>query len=375
MMATDKLGLYVHIPYCKRKCNYCDFCSFPTGNDGVPNAYVDRLVDEILAYKSSTRRILSTVYFGGGTPSLLSSEQMERIMNVISESFIVTPDAELTFEANPGTLSAEKANSYRKLGFNRVSLGLQSIHKIEMEKLGRIHNYESFLQSYRALRSAGFNNINVDLMYGIPYQNMDSFEKTLRCVAALSPEHISCYGLIVECGTPFYDEQDSLPLPDQDIECDMYYAASKILKEYGYSHYEISNYSRPGFESQHNLLYWNFDEYIGVGASAHSYYQGQRSSNTCNMDSYISASGIKHEEEITPDSEDKRYEFAMLKLRLKDGFSLSEYEERFGTSFLKDKEEVIEKFVDLGLLDVSNGMIRLTEEGFYVSNTILVEIL
>lgn len=374
-MATDKLGLYVHIPYCVRKCNYCDFCSFPNSDGDVPEEYLDRLIDEIYSYKAQSRYRLSTIYFGGGTPSLLSPGQMGRIMQTVNDVFDISSSAEVTMEANPGTLDEEKASEYRKLGFNRISIGLQSIHDIEMKKLGRIHNFDEFLTSYNILRTAGFNNINVDLMYGIPHQTLDSFSKTLDTVVRLSPDHISCYGLIVEAGTPFYDERDTLPVPSSDTECDMYYMAAKKLYESGYSHYEISNYSKPGFESKHNMLYWNTDEYIGVGLSAHSYFKGKRSCNTSDIGVYLRQSGICHIEEVVPDNEDKRYEYAMLNLRLKEGFSLSEYQNLFGISFTEGKGDILSRFSDLGLIDVEDDRIRLTEKGFYVSNAILVEIL
>ena len=373
-MTTDKLGLYVHIPYCVRKCNYCDFCSLSNGRAEVPDIYVDALCKEISSYKEQGKRRLDTIYFGGGTPSLLSVSKMQRIVDTIRDTFEISESAEITFEANPGTITPEKAQGYKSLGFNRVSMGLQSIHEKEMKKLGRIHNYQDFISSFNLLREAGFDNINVDLMYGIPYQTKDSFTQTLMAVTALSPEHISAYGLILEEGTPLFCEKDNLPFPTTDEECDMYDLACQTLREAGYEHYEISNYARAGKRSRHNMLYWNLADYIGVGAAAHSYFDGVRYYNTDNVDEYISdmlGNSLCHSEcEV-----DLAFEYVMLKLRLSDGFLLSEYEEKFGTPFLKGKEETIDKFIKAGLLTLDGGRLRLTERGFYLSNSILVEII
>lgn len=374
-MQTDKLGLYIHIPYCKRKCNYCDFCSFPTNKGEVSDEYIDRLIEEILLYKSSPKKYLTTVYFGGGTPSLLTPIQMERIMRSICETFEFSSGIEISMEANPGTLTEEKATAYKALGVNRISLGLQSIHEKEMKRLGRIHDFEDFLKSYSALRNVGFDNINIDLMYGIPHQTKESFRETLAAVISLLPEHISCYGLILEDGTPFSRELDDLELPSSDHECDMYYMASEMLREAGYLHYEISNYARLGYESKHNMLYWNTDEYIGVGLAAHSYIDGVRYANTSDLASYLNTSVRNASEKTVLSNEDMRYEYAMLKLRLSDGFLLSDYQQRFGISFLGGKEDVIDRLVRADLIGLKNGRIFLTEKGFYVSNSILVEIL
>ena len=372
-MTTDRLGIYVHIPYCVRKCNYCDFCSLPKGKSGVPDEYVARVCDEIFSYVGREDRAVDTVYFGGGTPSLLTPEQMGRIVNTIQTTFRISPVAEMTFEANPGTLTREKAEAFYGLGFNRVSVGLQSIHENEMKKLGRIHTYGDFLSSYKMLREVGFSNISVDLMYGIPYQTKESFAETVKSVIALSPEHISCYGLMIEEGTPFYDERDSLPIPSLDDECDMYDIAGRLLSDVGYEHYEISNYAKSGYRSRHNSLYWNLGDYIGFGAAAHSFYNGIRYYNPDDVNEYISS-----EAEVNRSQEsdtDIAYEYAMLKLRTKDGFPLSEYESRFGVSFTAGKESILDRLKREGLITLSDGVIALTERGFYLSNSILVEIL
>ena len=371
-MTTDSLGLYVHIPYCVRKCNYCDFCSLPNGRGEIPEEYTEALIREIASYRGKEERALDTVYFGGGTPSLLSPEKLGKIMNAVRSSFKISPAAELTFEANPGTVTPEKARAFKSEGFNRVSLGLQSIHENEMKKLGRIHNFEDFLSTFSTLREAGFDNINVDLMYGIPYQTKESFEKTVRTLISLSPEHISAYGLIVEEGTQFFSEIDSLPVPSLDDECDMYYSCADILASAGYEHYEISNYARPGYRSRHNSIYWNSSEYIGVGAAAHSYFCGRRFFNTDDVQEYVLGTAPEY---VPNEDVDASYEYAMLKLRLKDGFLLSDYEARFGKSFTEEKEDILTRLAAEGLLTLSDGRIALTEKGFYLSNSILVEIL
>ncbi len=373
-MATDITGLYVHIPYCKRKCNYCDFCSLPSTDGDVPNEYIDALTSEIRSYKREDKIRLSTVYFGGGTPSLLSPSDMARIVFAIRESFDLSEVSEFTFEANPGTLTSQKALAYKLLGFNRVSMGLQSIHENEMKILGRIHNFGNFQASFNILRDAGFENINVDLMYGIPEQTLDSFKATLDTVCAMSPEHISAYGLIVEEGTPLHGSIRRLPLPTQDEECDMYELCCDTLRSNGYSHYEISNYARQGFESKHNLIYWHTDAYIGVGASAHSYFGGCRYSNTDSVDEYIY--GVRRAVQPLPlTASERKYEYVMLGMRLAEGISTSDYKSRFGETFAEDKREYLNMLERIGLAEFTDGRFRLTERGLYLSNSILAEIL
>ena len=370
-MTTDRLGLYVHIPYCVRKCNYCDFCSLPNGRGGVPTEYIEALIKEILSYKDKEIGAIDTVYFGGGTPSLLSPSEIQKIMDAVREVFDISENAEITFEANPGTLTRDKAVAFKSCGFNRVSLGLQSIHEKEMKKLGRIHNYQDFLTTFSLLREVGFANISVDLMYGIPYQTKESFAESVRALVSLSPEHISAYGLMVEEGTPFYNDS-ALELPTLDEECDMYDLGRTILADAGYEHYEISNYARAGYRSRHNSLYWHLGEYVGIGAAAHSFFGGKRFFNTDNVDEYILGSAAI---EIEDGDVDLSYEYAMLALRLKEGFSLSEYRERFDRSFTDGKEDILGRLEEEGLITLSGGRIALTERGFYLSNSILVEIL
>ena len=374
-MITDPIGLYIHIPYCVRKCHYCDFCSLPIGADAVPDFYIERLIDELSSYAEHGKIPVSTVYLGGGTPSLLTPEQMGKITSAAKYHFEFAENIEFTIEANPGTVTEDKLKEYRTLGVNRISLGLQSVHDTELSSLGRIHNFDEFLSSYNTARRCGFDNVSVDLMYGLPGQTLTSFTETLRSVIDLAPEHISVYGLILEEGTRFWQIKDRLPLPNEGTECDMYYLAAGLLREAGYSHYEISNYAKPGFESKHNLKYWRAESYIGVGASAASYFLGKRYVNTHSVGAYISGKGLQYGTEEIPDRAGLMFEYAMMRLRLAEGISFSEYKSRFDTDFLLGKKAIVNKLADCGLVSLSNDRLSLTERGFYVSNAILTEIL
>ena len=372
-MRTDSIGLYVHVPFCVKKCNYCDFCSYPIESIGSRDAYIESLCREIEAYKGQEIRA-NTLFFGGGTPSLLTPEQFDKIVRSIKESFTFDKNIEFTVEANPVTLNCDNLSAYIAGGVNRISIGLQSVHNNELKILGRIHSYEDFLASYRLVRDFGINNVNVDIMYGLPEQTVESFSDTLRTISALSPEHISVYGLILEEGTPFYNFKGTLTFPSEDEECDMYYTAASMLRELGYSHYEISNYSKSGYESRHNLNYWRDGEYLGFGVAAYSYYNGMRFGNCSDINEYLrSDSSVAYSERI--DEVARRYEYAMLALRLSEGICLSDYRDKFGIDFLKGREMKISELERLGYLVVDVDRLYLTEKGFYVSNLILSELL
>ena len=314
-------------------------------------------------------------FFGGGTPSLLSGEEFLEIVSHIRSAFSLADDVEFTIESNPKTITAENLEEYIKAGVNRISIGLQSVNENELSSLGRVHNYSEFLESYNLARKMGVKNINVDLMYGIPEQTKKSFLETLQKVTALSPEHISVYGLILEEGTPLYKNAASYKMPSEDEECDMYYLAADYLRKAGYSHYEISNYAKPGYECKHNLKYWNCDEYIGVGLSAYSYFDGKRYGNTADRHAYLLGGGgiTIYDEPVT--DETLAYEYVMLGLRLAEGFSLRDYKERFKSDFLCGREEIIKRFIDCGYLLVEGGRIFLTDRGLYVSNSIINELI
>ncbi len=373
-METKPIGIYVHIPFCKRKCNYCDFCSVSADVDKIKR-YVDALCFEIESFSENKSIPVDTVFFGGGTPSLISSDMFVKIMDSLKKSFNILPSAEITAEVNPGTVNEEKAKALLGSGVNRVSIGLQSIHENELKILGRIHTFDEFLNCVRVFKSAGLDNFSVDLMYGIPEQTPASFEKTLGRVISLQPRHISAYGLIIEEGTPFFAQRDSLSLPSEDEEREMYFLADKMLSLAGYSHYEISNYAKDGFESRHNLKYWHNEEYVGFGISAHSYYGGKRFYNTCDFDEYFTQDSAKYRKAENDACGIDPFEYAMLALRLSEGLSLSEYKELFGKCFTEGKEKRIDELSALGLLKNEGGRIALTSDGFYVSNTILSELL
>ncbi len=374
-MRADALGLYVHIPICLKKCNYCDFCSFAALSDAVRKGYIRRLAEEISGYKREPKILLDTVFFGGGTPSLLSPLEFECIYSAITDSFDICDGAEITLECNPKTLTQEKLMAYKSSGVNRISIGLQSIHENELKILGRIHNFEDFKAAYRMVSESGITNINIDVMYGIPEQTKESFEKTLSSVLDFNPSHISAYGLILEEGTSLWNLRDSLSFPSEDDECDMYALACRMLSERGYLHYEISNYARSGSESRHNLKYWKNREFIGVGVSAYSYFDGKRFGNTRELSEYMSENSAEYISEEAVDINDSAYNHIMLGLRLKEGISLSEYRTLYGEDFLSGREAKIRSFVGLGYMKIEDGRLHLTEKGFYVSNTILTELI
>ena len=357
-MTTDNVGVYLHIPYCIRRCNYCDFCSSSSPDGAVPDAYVDRLVREINEYSSFGKIGASSVYFGGGTPSLLTPIQLERIVSALKQVFDFKINTEFTIEANPGTVTIATLREFRKIGVNRLSFGVQTLVDGELSALGRIHNSASAKQSFKMARDAGFDNVSIDLMYGIPHQTRESFLYTLSEAASLSPEHISVYGLIVEEGTPFYARRDTLPIPSA-----------------GDSHYEISNYARDGKYSQHNLKYWHLDEYVGIGASAASYFRGRRYQNSHDIGEYMKGGKIKFHSAEEEAIDDEKFSYAMMNLRLREGLSLEKYRARFGEDFLSSRGEYVEKLSEHFLIELNGDALRLTDRGFYVSNTILSDLL
>ena len=375
-MTSKTLGLYVHIPFCLQKCLYCDFCSFADTTAALRSSYVDCLCAEICA--ASTRAqgyTVDTVYIGGGTPTVLDSEQLSQIAAALRESYHLAAGFEFTVEANPKTVTPEKINALCEMGVNRLSLGLQSIHENEQKALGRVHNYEDFLESYRMAREGGIDNISVDLMYAIPHQSCDSLRASIDAVLALRPEHVSAYSLILEEGTPFYRMQDVLPLPSEQSELRMHRLLCERMRESGYEHYEISNFARDGRYSRHNLRYWNLSPYLGFGLGAHSYFEGERFFVPRSMDAYLTHGGVYYECERTPDENEDAYEYAMLRLRLFRGLSLSDYRARFDTDFLDGRERVVSRLVAGGLAVLEEDRFALTEEGMLVSLSVLGELL
>ncbi len=374
-MTTDMRGLYIHIPFCIKKCNYCDFCSFPDIPDIKRKEYLSKLEAEISSYKRKEKIKLETVFFGGGTPTLLNEDEILSLGDAIRQSFDIDHVVEFTVEANPKTLTAEKIEAFKRIGANRFSIGLQSIHDREQKLLGRVHDLRDFVESYELLISHGINNLNVDLMYGIPEQTKTSFLESLSFVISLNIAHVSVYGLMLEEGTPFFERQRELLLPHEDAEAEMYYSAAECLKKAGYRHYEISNYAKPEFESKHNLKYWRDEEYIGVGIAAYSYFENVRYGNTDKLEEYLSDDFSERRKSEIIDESEREYEYSMLRLRLADGIKLSDYKKAFGRDFLCGREKTVENYRSLGLLQIDNDKVFLTDKGFYLSNTILSELL
>lgn len=366
--------LYIHIPFCVRKCAYCDFLSAP-GSEEAKASYTEALLREIEAVKTEKREV-SSIFVGGGTPSALSPSLMGDIFEKIHESFSVAQDAEITIEANPGTLSKEKLFLYKNAGINRLSLGLQSPEAAELKSLGRIHTYEEFLESFYLAREAGFQNINVDLMCALPDQTYEGWIRNLRTVAALHPEHISAYSLIIEEGTPFAKRK--LNLPDEDTEYRMYEDTAGILAEYGYEQYEISNYAKKGLACRHNIGYWTRKEYLGLGLGAASLWGNQRFSNTSDFSAYLNDSGSPEkirENRETLSLEEEMSEFMFLGLRMTEGVSKAEFQESFGTPIESVYGKVLDKYKSVGLLEEKEGRIFLTRAGIHVSNGVMAEFL
>ncbi len=374
-MKAKPKGLYVHIPFCLKKCNYCDFCSFADIDEQEKDKYISTLINEIQSYKQEEKTAVDTVFFGGGTPSLLSVSHFNRICDSIADSFDISNVKEFTVEANPKTVTFEKLLAFNSRGVNRISLGLQSIHDNELKILGRIHNFDDFKEAYENVLSSGISNVNIDVMYGIPDQTKESFKDTLDAVLSLKPAHISAYGLILEEKTKFFSMRDKLNLPSEDEECDMYDFACKHLGDSGYNHYEISNYAQPGYESNHNLKYWRCEEYIGVGVAAHSYINGRRYGNSQKLSEYLSENRGEYIFEESLSESDRQSEYAMLGLRLKEGISLLEYQREFGKSFTFGREEKILRYINAGYMLRSFDRVALTERGFYVSNAILCDLI
>ena len=389
MCEKKELELYVHIPFCVRKCAYCDFLSAPADTQ-ERTLYIDALTEEIRARKNDFNAYrVSTIFLGGGTPSILEGDDSARIFRALQENFDISDDAEITMEVNPGTVTEEKAASWRKSGVNRLSIGLQSADDRELKMLGRIHTYREFLDTWKIVREAGFENVNVDLISATPGQNLRSWSETLRKAADLGPEHISAYSLIIEEGTPFYerygdgsgedeDKGNHLPpLPDEDTEREMYKATEKILAEYGYHRYEISNYSKTGYECRHNLGYWERKEYLGLGLGASSLISECRFHNTADMGKYLRLyenAGTDICEDIEHLSvEDQMEEFMFLGLRKTVGISVDDFRKAFGKEIREVYGEQMRKLEEQRLIEYSGNRVRLTERGTDISNYVFSE--
>ncbi|MBQ4259808.1 MAG: oxygen-independent coproporphyrinogen III oxidase [Lachnospiraceae bacterium] len=379
----QKLELYFHIPFCERKCLYCDFLSAPA-TEQTKEQYMEALLTELVgSAKQYKEMVVETVFFGGGTPSTVDAKYIKEICLAIREHFFVSEDAEITIEINPGTVNRDKLKEYRSAGINRLSIGLQSALDEELKRLGRIHTWAEFLETYNTARELGFDNINVDLMSALPGQSAEDYERSLQKVLALtpSPEHISAYSLILEEGTPFYrmHKAGEISFPTEEEDRAMYHLTKEVLAEAGYQRYEISNYALPGKECRHNSGYWRRVNYVGYGIGAASLVQGQRFQNTEELGSYISNPlGEKQViEQLT--EEDCMEEFMFLGLRMITGISTGEFEQIFEIPVEEVFGEVIEKNIRDGLLErfwvEGEERIRLTETGLNVSNYVMAQFL
>lgn len=376
------LSIYIHIPFCVQKCAYCDFLSAPATSE-VQEQYLHKLIEEIKEKSLQYRDYkVKTVFIGGGTPTSVSAELLCEVLGTLKNQFDVEQDAEISMECNPGTASKENLIRYREAGVNRLSIGLQSTQDALLKKLGRIHNYEQFLDTYMWAREAGFDNINIDLMSALPNQTLEDYKETLQKVLGLKPEHISAYSLIIEEGTPFFDME--LELPDEDVEREMYALTERILKEYGYSRYEISNYALPEFECEHNKVYWQRGEYLGLGLGSASLikratetdedFQEIRTKNNSDLSTYLKGD-FDYEEEITLAKRDAMEEFFFLGLRMMKGVSFSDFEKQFGKENLSLFQAPIRQNVQDGLLVCNDDGIALTSKGIDVSNYVFQKFL
>lgn len=372
----DDFGIYIHIPFCIKKCLYCDFLSF-SGCENVFGDYTKALCSEIREFKAEiSDRKVTSVFAGGGTPSLLPSKLMGDILDTLTDTFNVDNSAEITIEANPGTVTAVSLKDYRYMGINRISMGLQAWQNRLLKTVGRIHTSEKFVESYRLAREAGFKNINADIMFSLPGQTMTDIKETLENLTALEPEHISAYSLIVEDGTKLKRlcDRGVYALPDEDADREMSTYVTDFLTEKGYNRYEISNFSKNGFESRHNSLYWRTYEYKGFGLGAHSYINGERYHNICDMNRYLKGDFAKEDTERLA-LNDKMSEFMFMGMRMTEGVSRTEFKRRFGCGMDSVFGDAIKKYVGLELIEDKRERICLTERGFDVSNIIFSEFL
>ena len=381
-MKKEELGIYIHIPFCMQKCLYCDFVSYINKSECVKE-YINCMIKEIQSYDFKKYNI-TTIYIGGGTPSFIESDYIKEIINVIQNKLEKNDtrweDIEITIEVNPGTVTLEKLNDYKTVGINRISLGLQATQDRLLKQIGRIHNYKDFLEAYELLKRVGFNNINVDLMIGLPNQSIKDLKESLEKIIKLNPNHISVYSLIIEDGTPISKllDEEKIKLPDEEIERQMYWYVKNKLELNGYNHYEISNFSKKGKESKHNLNCWKQKQYIGIGAAAHSYFKDIRYSNTNNIEEYIKnvkENNIEKNRKIEEKQtiEDKKNEFMMLGFRMIEGVNIADFKAKFVDNPLYVYREKVKKLTDEGLIEVDLNNIKLTNKGLDLANVVFEE--
>ena len=373
------LGLYIHIPFCVHKCDYCDFVSY-VGQEKLYEQYVQALILEVKSLSKLKEYEIDTIYFGGGTPSILNEKYIKQIMNIIKNNLVVKENAEITVEVNPGTVTKQKLKNYIQSGINRISIGLQETHNELLKQISRIHTYEQFLQTYDLARKAGFKNINIDLMIGLPNQKIEQVKENIKRIIELNPEHISIYSLIVEEGTKIYKdlENGKISLPDELVERKMYWLVKKELEKNGYIQYEISNFCKKDYKSKHNYNCWKQKEYIGVGIAAHSYINQKRFSNITNLQNYIKNckdekfedNRILHEIQTI---EEMKKEYMLLGLRTINGISIQKFKQKFGENPIYIFRKELQKLVEEKLLEIDSDRIYLTNKGIDLANLVWEE--
>ncbi len=376
------LGLYLHIPFCMQKCRYCDFYSLAGCSAADKDAYVQTLCAHMREYKLQAKNYtVMSVYLGGGTPSLLSADELKMLMRHVRASFRLHPDAEITMEANPGTVDEQKLKAFRRCGVNRISIGVQSFHDEDLSISGRIHTAKEGYEAIIAARKAGFDNISIDLMFGLPGQSLQTVTDNVNTAASLEVDHVSLYGLKIEEGTPFWFDRASLAFPDEETERTMYYTACGLLETYGYKQYEISNFAKTGKKCRHNLRYWNTEEYLGFGPAAHSYFGGKRFSFKRNLPLYLDSFDPEKtvSEPLIDEYIDIPYpsrvaEYVMLRMRLNAGVDCEAFYKRFGRRFDEIYAERLKPFIKSGHVVRTAKGYAFSPEGRYVSNYILARV-
>lgn len=374
------LGLYIHVPFCAQKCYYCDFNSYKI-NSNQKKEYLINIEREMKFYKEEFKdKCFDTVFFGGGTPSILTVDELQELVNNINENFNIKKDAEITIECNPGTINREKLEAMKKMGINRLSIGLQATQNYHLKSIGRIHTYEEFEKNYYDALDIGFENINIDLMYALPNQKTQEWKDTLDKIIKLNPSHISAYSLILEEGTKLYDmyQNKEFELLDEDTDINMYNYTIDTLKRHGYNQYEISNYSKENLECKHNIIYWKCDNYLGLGPGASGFIGNTRYSNIediCEYNKCIMQNIRPVSEEIELTKKDKIEEFIFMGLRMNEGINVDIFKERFDTDFYDIYQEVMDKLVKRELVRFDGKNISLTQKGREISNSVFIEFL
>ncbi|MGL6106577.1 radical SAM family heme chaperone HemW [Romboutsia sp.] len=373
-------GLYVHIPFCIKKCNYCDFNSYKLDKD-LKNRYIEDLTIEMSLYKKELKKNdeeITSVFIGGGTPSILDSYEIKTLFESIKQNFKIKQDAEITMECNPGTLTLEKLKAMKESGINRLSIGLQTVQDNQLKAIGRIHTYDEFEKNYKEALKIGFKNINIDLMYALPNQKTDDWKETLAKITELNPSHISAYSLILEEGTELHKmyENNEFNLTDEDTDIEMYNYTINYLKSKGYNQYEISNYAKDGLECNHNILYWKCKHYIGLGPGASGYINDYRYKNVESLEEYHNKL-LKNEKPIesveTLKAEDRIQEKIFMGLRMNEGIKFKDFKKEFSLDFKQKYSKEIEKLMEKELIKETSDGIKLTQKGREISNTVFVE--